>query len=106
MTIQTDARPFGSSSFPRITIVAPVIGDQHLESTIRSVIYQCYPNLEFIVIEDGASNERRQILQKYRAHFLWQTCPPETGLCAALNMAFEKSSGVILGWLEPGDMLV
>ena len=95
----------GSTSLPRITIITPAIGsEQRLEATIRSVIYQCYPNLEFIIIEDGASGEPREILQRYRSHFSWQTCPPGTDLCAALNMAFEKSSGEILGWLEPGDM--
>lgn len=93
---------------PGITVVLPVLAaaEQHLESAIRSVIYQCYPNLQFIVIEDGTSDERREILQRYRAHFVWQSCSPGTELCAALNMAFEKSSGEILGWLEPGDMFL
>src|SRR5882762_10103709 len=95
----------GSALLPAITIIVPAIGaDQHLEATIRSVTYQCYPNLEFIVIENGGNGERQEILQMYRSHFLWQTCPPGTGLCAALKIAFEKSSGEILGWLEPGDM--
>lgn len=91
---------------PRITIVTPALcGDQYLEATLRSVVYQDYSNLELIVIEDGASNERLRILEKYQAYFSWQRCPPGTELCAALNMAFSKSSGEILGWLEPGDML-
>jgi hypothetical protein len=107
MTLQTDTNSLAPSSFPSITIITPVLGDaQHLEATLRSVIYQCYPNLEFIVIEDGASDEQREILQRYRAHFLWQTCPPGTELCAALNLAFVKATGEILGWLEPGEMLL
>jgi glycosyltransferase involved in cell wall biosynthesis len=94
------------SPYPRITIVTPALcGDAYLEATLRSVVYQDYPNLELIVIEDGASNERLRILEKYKAYFSWQRCPPGTELCAALNMAFSKSSGEILGWLEPGDML-
>lgn len=75
-----------------------------MEATLRSVVYQDYPNLEFIVIEDG-SQERRRILEKYRERFVWQQCPPGTELCVALNKAFAKSSGEILGWLEPGEML-
>jgi len=106
MTPQPGSTSLERSLFPRITIVTPAIsGDQYLEATLRSVIYQDYPNLEFIVIEDGASNERRRILEKYESHFSWQICRPDTELCAAMNMAFAKSSGVILGWLEPGDML-
>jgi O-antigen biosynthesis protein len=106
MTPQKDTSSLAASPFPSITIITPVIGDaRHLEATIRSIIYQCYPNLEYIVVEDGTSNERHEILQKYRAHFRWQSCPPGTELCAALNMAFAKATGEILGWLEPGEML-
>ena len=91
---------------PRITIVTPAIsGAEHLEATIRSVIYQDYANLEYIVVEDGANGERRRILEKYQAHFCWQSCPSGTELNSALNMAFAKASGEIFGWLEPGDML-
>jgi O-antigen biosynthesis protein len=94
------------SLLPRITIVTPALAaDEHLESTLRSVIYQDYPNLEFIVIEDGVSGERRHVLEKYHRHFSWQTCAPGTERCAALNLAFANASGEILGWLEPGDML-
>jgi glycosyltransferase involved in cell wall biosynthesis len=93
-------------TYPCITIVTPAIGaDEYLEATLRSVIYQNYPNLEFIVIEDGTSCERRRILKKYESNFSWQICLPGTEVCAALNIAFAKASGEILGWLEPGDML-
>ena len=95
----------GFTPSPRITIVTPAVADdEHLEATIRSVVHQDYPNLEYVVIEDGTSRERRRILQKYESTFSWQTCATGTELCAALNLAFAKSSGEILGWLEPGDM--
>jgi glycosyltransferase involved in cell wall biosynthesis len=106
MTPQPGSTSGASSPYPRITIVTPAItGAEHLEATLRSVIYQDYRNLEFIVIEDGGSSEHRRILEKYESHLSWQICPPGTELCAALNMAFAKSSGEILGWLEPGEML-
>src|SRR6202790_4667195 len=106
MTSPAGSSSLADSRFPRITIVIPALGrDQWLEATLRSVIYQDYPNPEFIVIEDGASAERRNILDRYKEHFSWQTCPPGTELCAALNLAFAKSSGEILGWLEPGELL-
>jgi O-antigen biosynthesis protein len=92
--------------YPCITIVIPAVSaDEHLEATLRSIIYQDYPNLELIVIEDAASGERRRILRKYESNFAWQICLPGTDLCTALNMAFAKATGEILGWLEPGDML-
>ena len=97
---------FSPTSLPRITIVTPATArDEYLEATIRSVVYQDYPNLEYIIIEDGTNINRRHVLEKYESNFSWQNCPPGTELCAALNMAFAKSSGEILGWLEPGDLL-
>ena len=91
--------------YPCITIVIPALNaDDYLEATLRSVVYQDYPNLELLVIEDGASCERRRILKKYESNFSWQVCLPGTELCTALNMAFAKASGEIFGWLEPGDM--
>jgi glycosyltransferase involved in cell wall biosynthesis len=106
MTSQPGSSSLAASTLPRITIVTPIVAeDRYLEATLRSIAYQGYPNLEFIVIEDGACDERRRILEKYRKYFFWQSCPPGTELCAALNMAFAKSSGEIMGWLEPGDML-
>jgi glycosyltransferase involved in cell wall biosynthesis len=106
MTSPAGSRSLAGSTFPRITIVTPALGrDQWLEATVRSVVYQDYPNLEYIVIDDGASPERRSILDRYTTNFSWQTCPQGTELCAALNLAFAKSTGEILGWLEPGEML-
>src|SRR5713101_1413111 len=88
--------PQSRSTLPPITIVTPALGcDQYLEATLRSVIYQDYPNLEFIVIEDGAGGARRRVLEKYQSHFCWQSCAPGTELCAALNMAFANASGEI-----------
>ena len=95
-----------SSPLPRITIITPAIGDDtHLEETLRSVLYQNYPDLEVIVIEDGTSSQRRDILEKYSSRLSWEICPAGTELYAALNMAFAKSSGEVMGWLEPGDLL-
>jgi len=81
MTPQSGASPPTASRFPRITMVTPALSsDVWLEATLRSVVYQDYPHLEYIVIEDGASAERRRILEKYKSQLSWQTCPPGTEL--------------------------
>lgn len=91
---------------PRITIVTPAVGDdEHLEATIRSVVHQDYPQLEYILIEDGTSEQRREIIAKYESRLAWRKCPANTEPCAALNTAFAASTGEIMGWLEPGEML-
>lgn len=94
------------SQLPRITIVTPAVGnDEHLEATIRSVVHQDYPSLEYVLIEDGTCEKRREIIARYESRLTWRVCAPNTELCAALNMAFAESRGEIMGWLEPGEML-
>lgn len=106
MSAQPGSSSPADSRFPRITIVTPALSrDEWLEATVRSVVHQDYPNLEYIVIEDGTSAERRRVLDRYASNFSWQACPPGTEFFAALNLAFAKSTGEILGWLEPGEML-
>jgi glycosyltransferase involved in cell wall biosynthesis len=95
-----------NSHLPRITIVTPALGnDDQLEATIRSVVHQDYPHLEYIIIEDGTSEKRREIIRQYASRLTWRCCPANTELCRAVNMAFAESSGEIMGWLEPGEML-
>src|SRR5258705_11094603 len=94
-----------STPLPRITIVTPTLGDdQYLEATLRSVIHQDYPNLEFIVVGDDASGERRRVLEKYQSHFCRQSCARRTELCGALNLAFATASAGILCCVQPGEM--
>jgi O-antigen biosynthesis protein len=95
-----------NSHLPRITVVTPALGnEEQLEATIRSVVHQDYPYLEYIIIEDGTNEKRREIIRKYASTLTWRCCPPNTELCAAVNLAFAESGGEIMGWLEPGEML-
>ena len=46
-----------STQWPRITLVTPVYnGARFIEETIRSTVYQGYPNLEYIVVDGGSTD--------------------------------------------------
>jgi glycosyltransferase involved in cell wall biosynthesis len=93
-------------AWPKITLVTAVYnGEEYLEATIRSVVEQGYPNLEYIVVDDGSTDGTVEIIRKYeRAVSCWFS-QTNQGLFAALNAGFARSTGEIMGWLNSSDLL-
>jgi glycosyltransferase involved in cell wall biosynthesis len=94
------------SEWPKITLVTAVYnGEEYLEATIRSIVNQGYPNLEYIVVDDGSTDGTVEIIRKYeRAMSCWFS-QANQGLYAALNAGFARSTGEIMGWLNSSDLL-
>jgi glycosyltransferase involved in cell wall biosynthesis len=94
-------------SWPRISIVTPSYNQaDFLEETIRSVLLQNYPNLEFIVCDGGSSDDSVNIVKKYAPWITKWTSGPDGGQVAALNAAFPETTGLILNWLNSDDLLL
>jgi glycosyltransferase involved in cell wall biosynthesis len=94
------------TEWPKITLVTAVYnGEEYLEATIRSIVNQEYPNLEYIVVNDGSTDGTVEIIRKYeRAVSCWFS-QSNQGLYAALNAGFARSTGEIMGWLNSSDLL-
>ncbi len=94
------------AAWPRITLITAVYnGERYLEETIRSVVEQRYPNLEYIVVNDGSTDRSLEIIREYEKHLAGWVNQANKGLYAALNAGFARSSGAILGWLNANDKL-
>jgi hypothetical protein len=92
--------------WPKITLVTAVYnGEQYLDATIRSVLNQDYPNLEYIVVDDGSTDSTPEIIREFQDELGCTFRQPNQGLFAALNAGFARSSGEIMGWLNSSDML-
>ena len=92
--------------YPKITIVTPNFnGAKYLEATIKSIINQDYPNLEYIIIDGGSTDSSIDIIKRYENYLFYWESEKDKGLYDALNKGFSKSSGEIMGWLNSDDML-
>lgn len=90
---------------PRISIVTPNCNYGHLiEMTIRSVILQRYPNLEYIVIDDGSTDNSVEVINKYASQLAYFEQHPNQGQYATINKGFSKATGEIFAWLNSDDI--
>jgi glycosyltransferase involved in cell wall biosynthesis len=96
----------GEGAWPRITLVTPVFNSAHyLEATIRSVLDQRYPNLEYIMVDGGSTDGSVEIIRRYQDRLYWWVSEPDRGMYDALNKGFAHSSGEIMGWISATDLL-
>lgn len=93
------------SPWPRISIVTPSYNQgQFIEETIRSVLLQGYPNLEYIIIDGGSTDESIEIIKKYESHLKYWTSEKDRGQYHAINKGFAHATGEILGWINSSDL--
>jgi hypothetical protein len=94
------------ASWPRITVVTPVFNSaRYLEATIRSVLSQAYPNLEYIIVDGGSTDGSVDIIRKYEEQLNSWISEPDRGMYDALNKGFRRSTGELMGWISATDML-
>jgi hypothetical protein len=93
--------------FPRISVVTPCYNAADtIEETIRSVLDQDYPNLEYIVVDGGSDDNTRNIIEKYSDRLHWWVSEPDGGQYAAVVKGFEKASGTIFYWINADDKML
>lgn len=94
------------SEWPRISIITPSYNyGQFLEETIRSVLLQGYPNLEYIIIDGGSADNSVEIIRKYEPWLQYWISEPDNGQTDAIQKGFSKSTGVVWNWLNSDDIL-
>lgn len=90
---------------PRITVVTPSFNQgRFLEETIRSVLLQGYPNLEYIIMDGGSTDESIEILRRYEPFLNYLHIGPDGGQSAAIADGFDRATGEILAWLNSDDL--
>ncbi len=95
-----------ASFFPKISIVTASYNQgQFIEETIQSVLNQKYPNLEYIIIDGGSTDNSFEIIKKYEQHLTYWVSEKDQGQANAINKGLQYCTGKIFNWINSDDYL-
>jgi glycosyltransferase involved in cell wall biosynthesis len=90
-----------------ITVIMSVYnGETYLDKAIKSILEQSYSDLEFVIVNDGSTDNSLQIIEKYARidNRIIVINQENMGLAKALNNAIEKSSGEYIARMDADDI--
>lgn len=92
---------------PKITIITPSFNQgDYIEETILSIINQEYPNLEYIIIDGGSTDNTVEIIKKYEKQITYWVSEKDSGQSNAINKGLKFATGDIVNWINSDDLLL
>ena len=92
--------------WPRVSIVTPSYNQgQYIEESIRSVLLQGYPDLEYFIYDGGSTDGSVEIIKKYEPWLTGWASEPDRGQSHAINKGLAKSTGRLFNFHNSDDVL-
>lgn len=89
---------------PLISVITIVYnGAKDIERAINSVINQTYPNIEFIIIDGGSTDQTLDIIRQYEDKITFWKSEPDQGIADAFNKGISVAKGSIIGFVNSDD---
>lgn len=93
-----------ASGLPKLTIVTPSFNQaQFIEETIRSVLLQGYPDLEYMIVDGGSTDGSVEIIRRYEPWLAHWVSEPDAGQSDAINKGWRRATGDIIAYLNSDD---
>lgn len=99
--------PLLHRNLPRISVITPSFNQAtFLRQTIRSVLGQSYPNLQYIIIDGGSTDGSVEIIKEYSDKIAYWVSGPDEGQSDAINKGLSLADGDVVTWLNSDDLLM
>ncbi len=90
---------------PKITVITPSFNQgKFIGDTIRSVVEQGYPNLEYIVMDGGSTDETVEVIKQFEDKISYWESVPDKGQTDAINKGLKRATGEVFNWLNSDDI--
>jgi hypothetical protein len=93
-----------SGTLPTISIVTPSFNQgRFLDECIRSVLDQNYPNLQYVIVDGGSTDESLKVIGRYKDRLSWWVSEKDAGQADAINKGFRRCTGDLVAWINADD---